>query len=317
MRGQALAARAGRRVRKPRGEADEGSHLGIYVRVNLTHDPRMTTTETLSLAAGRLSDAAIDKICRSPRLARGAVALANRAFDGKLQRGTRAIVAGPLRDHQFYVELPRQKYFWLGSFEPWVQQAIVEQLRPGSVAWDLGAFTGFHTLLLRKIAGRGKVVSVEPDHENRRILLENLRINGYGDVKVIDSPVLNCAGAARLDRDPDKPSMSRIVVDSSGDLKGVGLDELLANCPTPHLVKVDIEGMEGEALAGAERLVHDVRPVWIVEKHGDAGERAESILRAAGYELTRIGWWLPEAAELVGGGGDHFLAVPKIAGVLS
>jgi FkbM family methyltransferase len=89
-------------------------------------------------------------------------------------------------------------------------------------------------------------VAVEPDRENRRVLPENLRLNGYGDVLVIDTLVLRRAGAARLQRDPDKPSMSRIAVDSAGDLKGVGLDDLLANCPAPSLVKVDVDGLEGE-----------------------------------------------------------------------
>jgi FkbM family methyltransferase len=221
----------------------------------------MFTPETLSVAAGRLSDTAIRKICRSPRLAHRVVALANHAFDGELQCGPLAIASGPLRGHKFYVELPRQKYFWLGTFELWVQRAICEHLSTGSIAWDVGAFTGFHTLLMRKIAGSGKVIAVEPDHENRRILYENLRLNGYDDIQVIDAPILGNAGAARLERDPDKPSMSWIADDPSGDLHGVGLDDLLAICPAPSLVKMDIEGMEGEALASAENLVRRVRPV--------------------------------------------------------
>jgi FkbM family methyltransferase len=272
----------------------------------------MFRSGTLSVAAGCLPDTAIRKICRSPRLAHWVVALANYACDGELQLGPLAIVTGPLRGHTFYVELPRQKYFWLGTFEPWVQQAICEQLRAGSIAWDIGAFTGFHTLLMRKIAGNSRVVAVEPDHENRRILYENVRLNGYGDVQVINSPVLGHAGAARLERDADRPSMTWAAADSSGDLKGVGLDDLLAICPAPSLVKMDIEGMEGEALAGAEKLVRYVRPVWIVEKHGEGGEHAQLTLQAAGYEVTPIGWWFPQAAELVGGGGAHFLAIPKV-----
>jgi hypothetical protein len=55
----------------------------------------------------------------------------------------------------------------------------------------------------------------------------------------------------------------------------------------------------------------------IVEKHGNAGERAASTLQAGGYEMTRIGWWLSESDELVGGGGEHFFAVAKISNVFS
>ena len=117
----------------------------------------MITPKALSMAAGRPSETEIHKICRSTRLGQRVVALATRAFDGKLRRGARAIVTGPLRGLRFYVDLPRHEYFWFGTFEPGVQQAICKQLRPGSIAWDVGAFTRFHTLLLRKIARRAEL----------------------------------------------------------------------------------------------------------------------------------------------------------------
>ncbi|MEM4217778.1 MAG: FkbM family methyltransferase, partial [Candidatus Methanomethylicaceae archaeon] len=53
----------------------------------------------------------------------------------------------------------------------------------------------------------------------------------------------------------------------SGDIACdvVRLDDLLERFPPPRLVKMDIEGGEDDALAGASRLLSEVRPVWVVE----------------------------------------------------
>jgi hypothetical protein len=44
--------------------------------------------------------------------------------------------------------------------------------------------------------------------------------------------------------------------------------------PAPHLVKLDIEGAEAAALAGASRLSDEVRPIFVIELHNPECDRA-------------------------------------------
>lgn len=45
------------------------------------------------------------------------------------------------------------------------------------------------------------------------------------------------------------------------------LDEMLGLFPTPDVITADIEGGEGHMLAGAERMLSEVRPVWFLSVH--------------------------------------------------
>ena len=52
-------------------------------------------------------------------------------------------------------------------------------------------------------------------------------------------------------------------------IKYVRLDDFMEenNLPKPHLVKVDIEGMETLALHGMKNLLENIRPIWAMGYH--------------------------------------------------
>lgn len=90
----------------------------------------------------------------------------------------------------------------------------------------------------------------------------------------------------------------------------IPLDALLPELPVPRLVKIDVEGAETDVLAGAYRLVHEVRPVWIVEVHGSDGWIAIDGLRSAGYRVRRFGKGMDVKTNLPVGGPAHVIASP-------
>jgi hypothetical protein len=54
----------------------------------------------------------------------------------------------------------------------------------------------------------------------------------------------------------------------------------------PHVVKMDVEGAEGEVLAGAEKTLRRTEATWFIALHGDAAkDQCETLLRGAGYAL--------------------------------
>ena len=77
------------------------------------------------------------------------------------------VIHGPLAGCRLCLDLKLEKYLWLGTYEPWVQDALVRHLTPGMHAWDVGAYIGYHTLLMDRLLGSSRVVAMEPDAANR------------------------------------------------------------------------------------------------------------------------------------------------------
>lgn len=250
----------------------------------------------------------LNTLYERPKAAQMIIKFLNRIVDESIQEVV--IVTGPIAGLKLFINLRKQKYFWMGTYEPWVQEAIVQYLRPGMHAWDIGAFIGYHTLLMRKIAGPHRIIAIEPDPLSRDWLEQNLQLNGYEDVTIHPVAVEGHAGRVRLEHVPDGPSQTSVVNCEEGECEAVSLDLLLESLVPPDLIKMDIEGAESAAFSGAANVLKKIRPVWIVELHGKRSAQAIEHLLAANYKITHIDRWIPSAAELIGGGSEHILAIP-------
>jgi FkbM family methyltransferase len=72
--------------------------------------------------------------------------------------------------------------FYRGQFEPALSELIVKLVNAGDICVDVGANTGYFTLLMAKTVGeRGKIIAVEPAPGNVKRLLRNLEINNFSD----------------------------------------------------------------------------------------------------------------------------------------
>jgi FkbM family methyltransferase len=156
-------------------------------------------------------------------------------------------------------------------------QFCLRYLRPGDHFVDVGANVGvFSTLVGTRIPDM-RITAVEPFPPVREDLLANLALNDL-TVTVVDAAVSDVAGAATfqvLGRDV----LNRLAPDAALDVVDevrhitvpvTTLDELLADAPSPALIKIDVEGSELRAMQGARRLLSDpVRaPVLLFEQAG-------------------------------------------------
>ncbi len=262
----------------------------------------------LGFAAGVMPRRVALGVYGVPVLARLLRALLNALVPVGLQEVT--VVSGPLRGARLLLDLKYEKYLWLGTYEPWVHEGIQRHLRLGMAAWDVGAFIGYHTLLMRGVAGSGRVVALESDPINRARLEQNLTLNGARDVAALPAAAGREPGVATLERIAGAPSQTRVFSSAGGVGKVIRLDNLLERFPPPRLVKIDAEGAEAEILAGARRLLEEFRPVWIMELHGIEGQRAADHLCTVGYKLRRIGKGVDVNPEFPVGGPSHLIALP-------
>jgi FkbM family methyltransferase len=176
--------------------------------------------------------------------------------------------------------------------------------------WDVGAYFGYHTLLMRRLAGPRCVVALEPDAQNRAHLERHLVLNDARDVRVL--PVAAGAeprrGSVRKRRVPSGNEV--IPSDQNGDVDIVTLDSLVDQHGPPALVKIDVEGAEADVLTGASRLIEHIKPTWIIELHTtDATPFAR--LREAGYRIEMVGREVDAMSSDLPGGPVHLVARPQ------
>ena len=92
------------------------------------------------------------------------------------------VAGGALAGKRISLNLQEETYYWLGTYEPELQQAIKELVKPGMVAYDVGANIGYITILLAQAVGEaGRVFAFEALPGN----VERLRVNlGFNELEV-------------------------------------------------------------------------------------------------------------------------------------
>ena len=188
---------------------------------------------------------------------------------------------GPAAGRKFHC-LTSEKIFFLGDgYEADLIRPIQEVLRPGMTAYDVGAHTGYWTIVFAELCGeRGRVFAFEPCPSNRARLLGNVELNKLSNVSVVGAAVSDRDGVSQLH---EEGSMS--TVGSSGiRIETVSLDLFCLSNPFADFLLIDIEGHAGQALKGARRMLSSRRPPCICELH-DAAEQ-----KCVQEELARHGY---------------------------
>jgi FkbM family methyltransferase len=134
----------------------------------------------------------------------------------------------------------------------------MRRLRPGDVFIDLGANTGYYTLLAAKLVGpAGRVVAVEASPPIYDQLLRNVQLNGLDNVRTIARAVSDSTGTVELFGGPvgnrgettlvaQRGFAPQAIVEKAPFDRLVELDEFRR----ARLIKIDVEGHEPEALSG-------------------------------------------------------------------
>jgi FkbM family methyltransferase len=202
--------------------------------------------------------------------------------------------------------------YWHGDYEKEIQTIFTEYLKPEAVVYDVGANIGFFALLAARLVGsRGHVFAFEPDPDNSSRLQENIEANSLKHVSVISSPVWSSNTRVFFVRSSDHST--RFV--GSVRMPGVGtegfyeqavtLDNFAKHHPAPDFIKMDIEGGEAQALAGASGLFTQAKPLLLLEVHTrEAQEYSEKWLEEQRYNYE---WLHPGPHRLP----CHLIALPE------
>jgi FkbM family methyltransferase len=170
-------------------------------------------------------------------------------------------------------------------------------LRPfinaGDIVIDAGANIGTHTIAFAHlVGGSGTVHAFEPARRHFQMLAGNVALNGLDNVVCHQKAIGASNGEIRVPPLPAADitynySAVTLTEDSAGEVVPlVTLDSL--NLPACRVIKIDTEGMETKAIAGAQALISRYRPLIYVENNEPgASKRLSAALDAIDYRA----WW--------------------------
>jgi FkbM family methyltransferase len=161
-----------------------------------------------------------------------------------------------------------QKKHLRGEFyEPQELEIIRRHFKPGGVFCDIGTNIGNHTLFALKFLYASQAILVEPNPAAIAILLSNLQLNGVEDR--CDLSHLGFGLSDRVEKGlamvaHDNNLGGGRMVAGEGALQTRRGDDLLGSTHV-DFIKIDVEGMELQALRGLSGVIAACRPVMFVE----------------------------------------------------
>jgi FkbM family methyltransferase len=188
---------------------------------------------------------------------------------GSIQR----IRRGYLKDYRIRLT---ENSLWspiLGRWEPAMQKIMVNVVKEGQVAYDLGANNGMHGLLLSQLIGKkGIVYNFEPFETNIKELTENFSLNNITNYKTVQAAVSDAVKEVSFVTGQHNKqghiADSRLKATDTINIKAITLDSFIEEGNRgPDFMKVDIEGAEGAALNGFSKNVEKYFPLMIIELH--------------------------------------------------
>jgi FkbM family methyltransferase len=214
------------------------------------------------------------------------------------------VCTGPLEGYRMRVDWQIHRSLVYGTWEPEVVEAIRGRVTPGMTALDVGAQSGFYSLLFSKLVGpAGNVVAFEPLPANYRLLAENLDLNRTMNVTAECSAVTDRSGEIKFDFPAEAPWLLAgpvLASDNRGtfNVPSVSVDDYLLERKSPvDFIKIDIEGAETMALRGAIHTLRRYHPILVIELHSTGADlplvSVPAYLEELGYQVQ----WLRKEGD--------------------
>jgi FkbM family methyltransferase len=212
----------------------------------------------------------------------------------------------------FQPGIPNQ-FFEQGFYEPLEVSRLLELLKlrrhhygDGVFAIDCGAHVGVHTVEWSKLmAGWGYVLAIEAQQRLYYALAGNIALNNCFNAQAVWAAVGKADGVLVVPQlDFCQPARfgslelkQRTTTENIG--QPVSYDRNLTQVPAMRLdsqslsrvdlIKLDIEGMEIEALEGASDMIAKHRPLLVVEIIKSDRATIETFVRSRGYLVLPLG----------------------------
>jgi FkbM family methyltransferase len=216
------------------------------------------------------------------------------------------ILSGPAKGTKLRLDIRKEGSYWLGNYDQWIfnEFSLDEFIKAGDVVWDCGAYVGYYTAVFRRMVGKsGQIYSFEASSANFKRLKFIPEINNWSNVEVLNIAIgpentllkfVNNIGGSNGPYNLSKVYQEKQEELEIEEVHSYGVDELIKELgiSEPTFIKFDLESAEEFALHNGNRLFTEIRPVILLELHGekarDAAGRFFEEYTYSGYDLHHV-----------------------------
>ncbi|RBM07048.1 FkbM family methyltransferase [Novacetimonas cocois] len=191
-----------------------------------------------------------------------------------------------------------------GYWEMAVTEVMIDLVREGMTAIDVGANLGYFSVLLADLVGPdGKAIVAEPNPRMASLLTQSIRVNAFDSrVELVTDAITAESGqemTLTIPRNfPQNGAVHYGAPHSGGDDNSTSvrvrtrtLDDIVGDRPV-DFIKIDVEGSEQAVWAGMQGILGRGKPLSIIleftpDRYADPMTFLDSFLQA-GFDLSQI-----------------------------
>jgi FkbM family methyltransferase len=185
----------------------------------------------------------------------------------------------PKQGYKFFCRINRDDFLFMTNHENEIMEYFVPN--DGDTVVDVGAHIGLYTLIAaNRVGSSGKVIAIEPDPENFKILKKNVLLNQLSNVEALECAVYSTKEKLKLflpELEEGRTIFNTVMQDRARtsnnflEVEANSLDNILQsiNIAEVNWIKIDVEGAELEVLKGAANtLALNKNLTLVIEIHG-------------------------------------------------
>ena len=149
-----------------------------------------------------------------------------------------------------------------GGYESHLQELFKVYLNQDSVCLDGGAYIGWHSICMSRIAAH--VFAFEPIQEHFQLLKRNVESNNCNNVTITEMGLSDMTGKGVIHQQVmNNNGATALRKEDSGNLQFTTID--LQHFSRLDFIKLDLEGFEKLALYGGLETIKKFRPTIVLE----------------------------------------------------
>ena len=187
------------------------------------------------------------------------------------------------------LEDPIQRQNRNGRFYEEEELSLIKTHLPAKSTFvDIGANVGNHSIYVAAFLEPVKVIPFEPNPLAYKLLLANVVMNGFQDVFELQHLGLGLSDTKEhgfgMSAQERNLGGARLMA-GGGDIKTVTGDDALAG-ETPDFIKIDVEGMEMQVLAGLQSTIDRCKPMMLIEVDLENETAFQTWCEARNYQVV-------------------------------
>ncbi len=182
--------------------------------------------------------------------------------------------------------------YWNKTYPDFTIEKWCDWSKEPGIFIDIGAHTGFYSLVSLKCSKKNYVIAAEPLPINFYRIISNLRLNNYDNSRasLLNMAISDKNGKVKFSTNTQWSYLSKggRISENGQTINVIKLDSIKINIPNykVNAIKIDTEGEDLKVLNGGINLIKTNKPKIIIETRVHNFEQIFKFLTGLGYDVV-------------------------------